>query len=313
MKKLLKSLTTILTVLILSLSVCSSNASYISEITRDNIQTPITVDTSLTGFVTRLYANILNRKPDDGGLKYWVNKISSGEKSVVWVSTYGFFHSKEYKNKKTTNEQFVTTCYKTFLDRSPEKAGYNYWLNKLRNGMSRDDVLNGFAYSKEFLNIQSRFGIGKISSTSTKSTVSSSSNSETKNSQKYNGRISIHRVGYSMYIQTGKSTDWQKIVDNEETALLVENFLGKQMVADHASQGLKLMKNCKPGDKMTITLNGKTTNYIMTTIYKNAFNNGGGILVNGKYADEMNDGELFMYCCNDSSGKSVTVTFWRKV
>lgn len=129
------------------------------------------------------------------------------------------------------------------------------------------------------------------------------------------GRISIPRVGYSMPLYSeANSTKWQKVVDAKDSALFVENYFysKKSMIADHAAQGLKVQKNCKKGDVMYITKNGKVTKYTMTTIYKNAVNNGYGIVVNGKYADQMKDGDLFMYCCNDSTGKSVTVTFWKK-
>lgn len=302
MKKIYRTLITILSVLVLSLSVLSVKAEDLTDVSRKDVATPITVDASLSGFVTRLYVNILGRQPEPAGLKYWVNKISSGEKSVIWVSTYGFFHSKEYKNKKTTNSQFVNICYKTFLDRNAEPGGYNYWMKKLSSGMTRDEVLSGFAYSKEFSNIQAKFGIGKgvVKAVSVQTSVTSSSSTVSNSTAKaYSGKISIPRVGYTMALQVGSGSQWQKIVDNKETALFVENFLGKQMVADHAADGLKLMKSCKSGDSMTITLNGKTTHYIMTTIYKNAVNNGSGILVGNKYADEMSDGDLFMYCCKD--------------
>ena len=124
------------------------------------------------------------------------------------------------------------------------------------------------------------------------------------------GRISIPSVGYSMPLYSGGN--WQKIVDNKDSALFV-NFFGKQMLADHAAQGLKKMKNCKKGDKLYIVKNKKVTTYVMTKIYKNGINSGNGIKIGNKYADEMNDGDLFMYCCNDASGKSVTVTFWKKI
>lgn len=128
------------------------------------------------------------------------------------------------------------------------------------------------------------------------------------------GKVEIYRgtkLVYAMSLANGKSSQWQKIVDNKTTALLT-NFMGKDMLADHASQGLKAMKNCKAGDRLVITKKGKKTTYKMTTKYTNGKNTGAGILIGKKYADEMKDGNLFAYCCNDSYGKSVTVTFWKK-
>ena len=128
------------------------------------------------------------------------------------------------------------------------------------------------------------------------------------------GKVEIYRgtkLVYAMSLANGKNSQWQKIVDNKTTALFT-NFMGKDMLADHASQGLKAMKDCKAGDRLVITKNGKKTTYKMTTKYTNGKNTGAGILIGKKYADEMKDGNLFAYCCNDSKGVSVTVTFWKK-
>ena len=274
--------------------------------------TPVTASGGLEGFVTRLYAKVLNRNPDAGGLKYWMNAISSGKQSVLNVATNGFFHSKEFLNKKLNNGEFVKVCYRTFLDREAEKGGYDYWVGKLNSGSSRDYVLSGFAYSAEFANIMKTFGVGGSTVTTTKATTNATSSV----SEGAAGKVAIYRGNtkvYEMSLATsGKSSEWQKIVDNKSTALFVNDYMGKQMLADHAADGLKAMKNCVVGDKLVITKNGKTTTYKMTKMDQNATNNGSGIITNGKYADELNYGELFAYCCNDSTGKSVTVTFWKK-
>lgn len=273
--------------------------------------TPVTADGGLKGFVTRLYAKVLNRNPDATGLKYWMNEISTGKQSVLNVATNGFFHSKEFLNKKLNNGEFVKVCYRTFLDREAEKGGYDYWMNKLATGASRDYVLSGFANSNEFANIMKTFGVGNGSTTVTTKTTTTNSNVTENNA----GKVAIYRgntVVYEMALATSKNgNEWQKIVDNKSTALIAD-FLGKQMVADHAADGLKAMKNCQVGDKLVITKNGKTTTYKMTKMDKNAVNTGSGIKTEGKYADQLNYGELFAYCCNDSTGVSVTVTFWKK-
>ena len=37
--------------------------------------------------------------------------------------------------------------------KSKDPSGYNYWMEKLNSGSSRDEVLNGFIYSQEFINL----------------------------------------------------------------------------------------------------------------------------------------------------------------
>lgn len=283
-----------------------------------NINTVSAETNNTEKFVVRLYEKVLNRKPDNDGLKYWVNNIQSGKFTILHVSTDGFFNSKEYLKKKTTNEQFVKSCYNTFLDREPEKSGFNYWVKKLKNGVSRNDVLKGFAYSKEFTDLQKKYGIGVVKvetaiTSSAKTTTAKTTTTKTTKKDIINklGTVNVPSVGYKMSIADGNC--YQKIVDDKNLALYT-NFMGKMMLADHASQGLKKIGKCKKGDKLIITLtNGKKITYKMTTKYTNGKNNGAGILIGKKYADEMKDGDLFSYYCNDSTGKSVTVIFWKKV
>lgn len=273
-------------------------------------ETPITAtNTELSNFVTRLYEKILGRKPDKGGLNYWINQIATGKQSVLNVSTNGFFHSNEFLSKKLSNTEYVKICYRTYLGREYDSGGLKYWTKALLNGSSRDDILYGFAYSNEFAGIVKKFGIGV---TTVNASTTNTSKISATNSTASSGIINIPSVGYTMkWLSSKKSADWQKIVDDKNTALFVK-FLGKDMIADHASDGFKKMKNCKAGDLMYITKNGKTYTYQMTKKYSNAINTRNGIKVGNKYADRMSDGDLFAYCCNDATGTSVTVTFWKK-
>lgn len=111
-----------------------------------------------SAFVERLYANVLGRKSDKGGLKYWLNQIASGKQTYYSVATNGFFHSNEFKNKKLNNRKFVEICYQTFLDRKYDINGLNYWLNALNKGKSRDYVISGFANSTEFKQLMKKYG-----------------------------------------------------------------------------------------------------------------------------------------------------------
>ncbi len=47
------------------------------------------------------------------------------------------------------------------MNREPDSAGYNDWLNQLNNGASRESVFQGFAGSVEWSNICSEYGIVK--------------------------------------------------------------------------------------------------------------------------------------------------------
>ena len=116
----------------------------------------------ITKFVSRCYSEVLGRKADTGGLNNWCDKIlkaADRKQEAINTASDGFFHSPEFIKKNTTNEQYVTILYRTFLGREPDTGGFNNWVAKLNSGTSRDTVLNGFAYSAEFANIMAGYGI----------------------------------------------------------------------------------------------------------------------------------------------------------
>ncbi|MGD9975441.1 MAG: methyltransferase domain-containing protein [Desulfatirhabdiaceae bacterium] len=47
------------------------------------------------------------------------------------------------------DQAFVTAAYRTILHRSPDTGGYLHFLNKLRNGCAKVDILGRLRYSKE--------------------------------------------------------------------------------------------------------------------------------------------------------------------
>ena len=116
----------------------------------------------ITQFVSRCYSEVLGRKADKGGLNNWCSKIlnaSNKKQAAINMASNGFFHSREYLNKNSTNDEYVRTLYRTFFGREADTGGYNNWMNKLKAGTSRDTVLMGFANSKEFVNIMAKYGI----------------------------------------------------------------------------------------------------------------------------------------------------------
>ncbi len=116
----------------------------------------------VTQFVGRCYQEVLGRKADTGGLNSWCNFILSSrsmKQGAIQVASDGFFYSKEYLNKNTSNEDYVYTLYRTFLGRDPDFNGYTDWSSKLTNGTDRKEVLKGFANSAEFAKIMESYGI----------------------------------------------------------------------------------------------------------------------------------------------------------
>ena len=111
-------------------------------------------------FATRLYTQCLGRDPEEKGLNYWSLALTNLEQTGSAAAKL-FFESEEFQNLKTSNKEFVTRLYRTFMGREPEEGGLTYWVGELNKGASRASVLSGFASSDEFTNICKEYSIDR--------------------------------------------------------------------------------------------------------------------------------------------------------
>ncbi|MBR2750488.1 MAG: DUF4214 domain-containing protein [Clostridiales bacterium] len=109
-------------------------------------------------FAERLYTKCLGREAEQDGLMFWALKLTNLEATGAELAR-DFFESKEYQNKKASDEEYVKALYETFMGREAEEDGLKYWVGKLKEGTSRIDVLRGFAVSPEFTEICASYGI----------------------------------------------------------------------------------------------------------------------------------------------------------
>lgn len=103
------------------------------------------------GMAFRIYQAAFARKPDDGGLKFWLKEVDSGS-SLKQVAN-GFLSSAEFQavyGAKPSNIDYVGKLYQNVLQRDGETSGIKFWVSQLETG-ARDtaDVLAGFAESPE--------------------------------------------------------------------------------------------------------------------------------------------------------------------
>jgi len=102
------------------------------------------------GQAYRIYQAAFDRTPDTAGLSYWINSMDSGN-SLAAVAD-GFVKSAEFAavyGAGATNSTFVAKLYQNVLGRDGETAGILYWEGQLNAGVSRAQVLAGFAESGE--------------------------------------------------------------------------------------------------------------------------------------------------------------------
>lgn len=112
----------------------------------------------VTAFVNRLYQKALGRDGDDDGMEDWCRKILRREQNMESVA-HGFIFSTEFLTYHTSNEEFVQILYRTFLDRECDAEGFRDWVGKLNQGMDRELVFQGFARSREFSELMTKYGI----------------------------------------------------------------------------------------------------------------------------------------------------------
>lgn len=98
---------------------------------------------------TRLYGAAFDRHPDGTGLVYWVRQRAGG-RSITSIAR-AFVVSPEFRARYGTlgDAAFVTQVYLNVLGRQPDAGGHTYWVDRLRGGLSRAELLVGFSESPE--------------------------------------------------------------------------------------------------------------------------------------------------------------------
>jgi hypothetical protein len=88
--------------------------------------------------MSRIYAELLDREPDDEGLDYWSNMLDGGLSlvDVIW----SFLQSEEFREENPTNPT-VTGYYTAFLGRSPTSDESSYWTARIAADPREEAVL----------------------------------------------------------------------------------------------------------------------------------------------------------------------------
>jgi|GEM_PF-3810613 Phycobilisome Linker polypeptide. len=116
------------------------------------------VNLELTKYVERCYATVLGRKADQGGLNYWTGLVLNGILTPEQVAERIVF-SVESRGHNVSNQDFVKMLYATYMGRTEDAVGFNYWAKLLSSGTSREAVASAFGRSTEFKLIVKSFGL----------------------------------------------------------------------------------------------------------------------------------------------------------
>ncbi len=101
--------------------------------------------------ISLLYIGLLGRQPDEAGLKYWADQLS--REAEFYNIIGGFLDSDELQNGDDytgDTKSFVTSLYINILNRQPDEAGLNYWVQELDSFSSKEKVISGFLESTEY-------------------------------------------------------------------------------------------------------------------------------------------------------------------
>ena len=104
------------------------------------------------GQAYRIYKAAFDRAPDTGGLGYWIAQMDNGM-GVVEVAAR-FIDSSEFRELyglNPSNAEFLTKVYSNVLDRTPDTAGLDWWVNEMMTNPTKtwQKVLADFSESSE--------------------------------------------------------------------------------------------------------------------------------------------------------------------
>ncbi len=101
----------------------------------------------------RLYRAFFDRDPDAAGAAYWItqSRLGSTPETLAW----SFANSTEFMTRygNVDDARFLTLMFENMLGRSPDPAGYSYWLDQMRsNGLGSHEVVRWVTANSEFTN-----------------------------------------------------------------------------------------------------------------------------------------------------------------
>lgn len=102
------------------------------------------------GQAYRLYRAALDRKPDNVGLGFWIAALDGGQSLESMAAS--FVTSAEFASLygvAPSQAQILTALYRNVLHRTPDQAGFDYWIGQMNSGLSTGQLLIQFSESAE--------------------------------------------------------------------------------------------------------------------------------------------------------------------
>ncbi|MEO0426100.1 MAG: DUF4214 domain-containing protein [Pseudomonadota bacterium] len=102
-----------------------------------------------------LYGAAFDRKPDVEGVNFWIDRVDDGDRTFVevaerfttedeFVGLYGGLAS------ELDPRDYVRLLYDNTLNREFDLGGFNFWVRRLEDGLSPEELLIRFSASEEY-------------------------------------------------------------------------------------------------------------------------------------------------------------------
>jgi len=105
----------------------------------------------IAGQVFRLYQAAFDRAPDVAGMGYWLGRMDAGA-SLDVLSHEFMTGQKEFDALYGINpndQEFLGRLYQNVLHRTPDQAGFDFWIDSMNKGITHEQVLKNFSESPE--------------------------------------------------------------------------------------------------------------------------------------------------------------------
>ena len=108
--------------------------------------------TDTVAFVQQLYRNVLGREADADGQQNWINVVNATSRgdALLAFSDSQESHRLTLPITGSRNDAAATRLYQAAFDRAPDAPGLSLWSGALKQGMSLEQVAQGFIGSQEF-------------------------------------------------------------------------------------------------------------------------------------------------------------------
>ncbi len=108
--------------------------------------------TDTVSFARQLYVNVLHRNPDAAGQQLWVNYTNATSRGDALLAFSDSLenHLQTLPIAGSKDDAEATRLYQAAFNRAPDNAGLALWSGQLHQGLTTDQVAQGFVLSAEF-------------------------------------------------------------------------------------------------------------------------------------------------------------------